>query len=120
LPLEVTPLGIDEDDIDPEDRENYKSDLKTLKLQKELLAIAGWPNCKAVYEEELRDAEKYAAYCQDLVDHPNRGGQGTGCDPVSRQKALEEAKARVAYRKRLIAELDAVRVKWAPAPGALG
>ncbi len=28
-----------------------------------------------------------------------RGGIGTGCDPVSRWQALEEANAKVAYRK---------------------
>ena len=33
-------------------------------------------------------------------------GQGTRCDPSSRQEDLEEAKARVAYRRALLDGLD--------------
>jgi hypothetical protein len=114
LPTEVTVLGIDEDDIDPADRENYKSNLKILQLQKELLALCGWPDCRHIYEQELADAESYVTHCQDLVDHPGRGGQGTGCDPEIRRQALEQAQAKVEYRRRLLDELDETRRKWAP------
>jgi hypothetical protein len=116
LPIEVTALGIDEDYLDPEDRENYKSDLKALKLQKELLAIAGWPEgARREYENNLREAEEWETYCRELVARPGKGGQGTGSDPESRRKALEEAEARVEYRKRLLTGLEAVQAKWAPA-----
>jgi CheY-like chemotaxis protein len=49
-----------------------------------------------------------------VVEHPGRGGQGTGCDPKSRRKALENALERVEYRRELLAGLDAVQAKWAP------
>ena len=32
-----------------------------LELQRELLAIAGWPDCREAYEENLREAESRAA-----------------------------------------------------------
>src|SRR6516225_5369543 len=66
LPIEITPLGVDEKQIDPDDS-RYQEGLKALKLQREFLTIAGWPDCRHVYEEKLRDAEKFAAYCADLV-----------------------------------------------------
>jgi hypothetical protein len=120
LPYEITALGCSEDDL-PLDRDISdwnKTPPKAVALQRQFLAVAGWPDCRAIYEEELRDAEKSVAYYRELVEHPGRGGQGTGTDPESRRKALDDALAKVKYRKRLLAELDAVRAKWAPAAGA--
>jgi hypothetical protein len=48
-----------------------------------------------------------------VVEHPGRGGHGTGCDPKSRRKAFENALERVEYRRELLAGLDAVQAKWA-------
>jgi hypothetical protein len=116
LPIEITPLGVDEKQIDPDDS-RYQEGLKALKLQREFLTIAGWPDCRHVYEEKLRDAEKFAAYCADLVEHPDHGGQGTGSDPKSRREALAEALAKVEYRRQLLEGLEAVQAKWAaPTP----
>ena len=116
LPYEITALGCSEDDlpIGPDARDWDKSLPKAVALQKQFLAVAGWPDCRNIYEEELHDAEEWAAYCRELVEHPDRGGQGTGCDPQSRRKALKTALAKVEYRKRLLTELDDVQRKWAP------
>ena len=111
LPIEITPLGVSEDQIDPDDS-RYREDLKALRLQREFLTIAGWPDCRQAYGENLRDAEDWASYCRKQVEHPSPGQQGTGCDPVSRQENLDEAMARVAYRKKLLVELDGVQKKW--------
>jgi hypothetical protein len=75
-------------------------------LQRELLKVAGWPDCRAAYQENLREAEEWEEYCQELVDHPDRGQSGTGSDPASRRRKLGETKAAVADRRRLLAELD--------------
>jgi hypothetical protein len=115
LPIEVSVLGVSEDYLD-EDDEHYQDDLKSLALQREFLALCGWPDCREVYEKELREAERSVAYYRDLVEHPEHGGIGTGCDPISRRRSLEEAEARVEYRRELLAELAAVQAKWAP-PG---
>ena len=113
LPIEITVLGIDEDDLDPED-ENYKSDLKALKLQKELLAIAGWPDCRSVYEKNLRKAEEWMEYCHERVEHTPVGQFGSRCSSESPQEKLEDAEAEVAYRDQLLDELGEVQAKWAP------
>jgi hypothetical protein len=107
LPSEITALGCSEDELDPADH-RYQYDVKALALQKQLLSAAGWPDCRQVYEENLRDAQEWAAYCRELVKYPDRGSIGTGCDPFSRREKLQEAKAEVAYRKKLLAELDEV------------
>jgi hypothetical protein len=39
------------------------------------------------------------------VDNPDKGGQGTGSDPLSRLLALDEAEAEVAWRQQLLDEL---------------
>ena len=51
---------------------------------------AGWPDVRPAYLENLRKAEEWVAYCAKLVEHLELGRIGTGCDPVSRQRALEE------------------------------
>jgi hypothetical protein len=79
---------------------------RTQALQRELLKVAGWPDCRAAYQENLREAEEWEEYCQELVDHPDRGHSGTGSDPASRRRKLGETKAAVADRRRLLAELD--------------
>jgi hypothetical protein len=122
LPCEITALGVDDDDGDPDsERTNLRGDgpwkrslKRAVAWQRQLLRIAGWPDCRQEYEKNLADAEKWAAYCHSLVEGPWRGGQGTGCDPVSRRRSLQEAEERVAWRKQLLAELDEVRERWKP------
>jgi hypothetical protein len=114
LPIEVTVLGIDEDDVDPEDREHYRDNLKALKLQKKLLALCGWPDCRTTYEDELRKAEEYATYCRKRVENFPGGEFGTGTSPAERQESLERALAQVEYRRELLEGLEAVQAKWTP------
>jgi hypothetical protein len=108
LPEEVTSLGVSEDNPpDPKNIGAWDSSYdKAIKLQRKLVATVGWPDCRAAYEANLKEAKEWAAYCAKLVKHPELGGQGTGCDPVSRRAALKEAQKRVAYRKKLLADLD--------------
>ncbi len=116
LPKEITPLGVCEDDF-PVDSDvqdwDRRSQEAAIKLQRRLLEIAGWPDCRHEYEKNLKDAEEWADYCRELVRHPDRGGQGTRCDPKSRREDLEEAVAKVAYRRELLAGLASVQRKWA-------
>ncbi len=79
---------------------------KVLELQRQLLAVAGWPDCRAAYGENLREAEKWRDYCADLVRDPKAGHRGTGDDPQSRRQRLKEAQQEVAYRRKMLAELD--------------
>jgi hypothetical protein len=72
----------------------------------ELFAIAGPPDCRAAYEKNSKEAEDWASYRQELVDHPERGGQGTGEDPESRKLSLQEALKAVAWRRELLESLD--------------
>jgi hypothetical protein len=67
--------------------------------------VAGPPNVRRAYEANLREAEEMAAYCRELVDNSNKGGQGTGRDPLSRLLALDEAEGEVAWRQQLLDEL---------------
>jgi hypothetical protein len=107
LPAEIDGLGVSEDDPpDPASANAWDMAYpKDIGLQRQLVAAAGWPDCRTAYEKNLQEAQSWARYCCELVDHPERGGQGTGCDPQSRRQALEEAKADVAYRKKLLADL---------------
>jgi hypothetical protein len=105
LPAEIDGLGIHDA---PDPASNNAWDMaypKVIGLQRQLLAAAGWPDCRKAYEENLKEAQSWARYCRELLEHPERGGQGTGCDPASRRQVLEEAKADVAYRKKLLADL---------------
>jgi len=109
LPDTITALGVSEQNaplVQGGTNSFDNSYAQALELQRELLAIAGWPDCRAAYEENLREAESMAAYYLELVEHPERGGQGTGCDPASRAIKLKEARSDVAYRKRLLSELN--------------
>jgi len=83
-----------------------KSYAQAILLQRELLKIAGWPDCRSAYAENLREAEDWAAYCKEMFEHPERGHQGTGSDPKSRRAALKDALEAVAYRKRLLHEIQ--------------
>jgi hypothetical protein len=118
LPREIDALGINEDDLSAVDADEARDRgwSKALALQKQLLKLAGWPNCRQQYEENLREAEEDAAYCRERVEHPPAGEYGTGCDPESRRERLEKAIAEVEYRKELLKELEAVRAKWTPIP----
>jgi hypothetical protein len=113
LPIEITPLGVSEDLIDS-DGSRYQEDLKALKLQREFLTIAGWPDCRKINEEELRDAEQRVTYCRQRVENFPGGEFGTGTSPAERQEALDDALAEVKHRRELLAGLDAVQRKWAP------
>jgi hypothetical protein len=107
LPSTVTPLGVDADEDPPEqdDRAWARGWAEAVSLQKELLRVAGPPNVRRAYEANLREAEEMAAYCRELVDNSNKGGQGTGRDPLSRLLALDEAEGEVAWRQQLLDEL---------------
>ena len=80
---------------------------KVLALQRELLAVAGWPHCRAAYEENLREAEEWRDYRVLLVRDPDARHQGTGMDEASLRERLKEAREEVAYRKKLLADLGA-------------
>jgi hypothetical protein len=110
LPYEITALGVDQDDTPENCGSAWDPSMpKAIALQKQLLELAGWPDCRAEYEKLLHQAEEYAAYCRELVEHPDRGGQGTGSDPKSRRQALANALERVENRKELLEGLEAVQ-----------
>src|SRR5262249_47976005 len=116
LPYEITVLGCSEDDLPlGQDCSKWDKTLpKAVALQKQFLAVAGWPHCRKIYEEQLHDAEEHVAYCREQVEHPPQGAFGTGCGLESRQETLEDILAEVEYRQELLAGLDAVQRKWAP------
>ena len=105
LPVEVISLGVDQgeppDYLDAHQCADWRA---AQVLQRELLKVAGWPDCRAAYEANLKEALEWAAYCKEEVDHCSH--QGTGSDLASRRRKLEEAKTSVDYRKRLLAELE--------------
>ena len=109
LPSEITAGGVSEDNPPPpkSTRLHDKAYEKVLALQRELLAVAGWPDCREAYERNLRNAEEDRDDCARLVRDPDARHQGTGMDPASLRRSLREAQAEVAYRKKLLAELDA-------------
>ena len=99
LPREICAYGVDA--INGVGRES-------LYWQRLLLEAAGWPSdCRVAYEANLKEAEHQRDRCIELLRHPERGGIGTGCDPISRRRKLEEAEEWVAYRQQLLAELEA-------------
>ena len=106
LPDCITELGVCEDETPsaPAFEDVYP---KVIKLQRELLKQGGWPKgCRAAYEKNLARAEEDERECAALVKHPDRGGQGTGSDMVSRRRDLKKAREEVAYRKVLLADLE--------------
>jgi hypothetical protein len=114
LPLEITLLGCSQDDEPPEYPPDRKSLQRSQALQRQLLAVAGWPDCRQVYERNLARAKKTAAHCRQQYEHPPAGEYGTGCDPESRRQRMEEAEDEVAYRRELLAGFEAMRAEWAP------
>jgi hypothetical protein len=109
LPAEIGASGVSED-MPPQPNSDRCWDAaypKILALQRELLAAAGWPNCREAYEKNLCEAEEWRDYCAMLVKNPDEGHRGTGSDPESRRERLKEAKEEVAYRKKLLAGIDA-------------
>jgi hypothetical protein len=107
-PWQESPLppelhGIDEATADLTNKWGRQS----LRLQRKLMKLCGWPNdCRHVYEEDLKEAISWRDYCLELIRHPEYGGQGTGCDPISRRRKLEKAEEKVAYYKHLLDALD--------------
>ena len=73
LPREVSSLGCSEGE-ESDSGPSHESWHQAIELQRELIKIAGWPDCRAAFEENLRDAQSRVAYAQELVDHPERGG----------------------------------------------
>lgn len=107
LPGEIIELGVDQGEPREWMGSAQQRDWRNAQaLQRELLEVAGWPDCRKAYEENLREAEDWLAYCQELVDDPTHGGTGTGSDPESRRRKLEDAEAKLAYRRELLDGLD--------------
>ena len=117
FPPEIAgPLGCSEDDlpIDPEADAWEKSKPKVLEWQRQLLAVAGWPDCRHVYEEELRDAEASFEWARKRFEKLPAGEYGSGTDLETRRERMLQAEAELAYRKKLLAGLTRVQKKWAP------
>ena len=81
LPDTITALGVSEENAPLVqsgatllDNNSYAL---ALELQRELLAIAGWPDCREAYEETCARLS-LGLPCLELLEHPERGGQGTG------------------------------------------
>lgn len=107
-PWQKSPLPPELHGIDERKAPNNKWGRQSLRLQKKLLKLCGWPNDRRhVYEQDLKDAERYRDYRLELVRHPDRGAKGTNCDPAGRRRELEKAQAQVDYQRQLLAELEA-------------
>ena len=111
LPYEITCLGTAEwekDTLEPD--RGWDAQWQTcIEIQRELLKIAGWPDCRRVYEHNLKEAEECAAYEQSLVDNPTSGGMSHGDPKVQlayRKRSLARALEQVAWRKQLLEELE--------------
>lgn len=106
LPREVSSLGCSEGE-ESDSGPSHESWHQAIELQRELIKIAGWPDCRAAFEENLRDAQSRVAYAQELVDHPERGGLGADDEKGRRKEGLAQAKANLQWREDLLAGLDA-------------
>ena len=109
LPSEILSRGVSPD-FPPSPNSGRPMDEsydKALAIQRELLAVAGWPDCRAAYEKNLREAVEMRDYYALLLRDPDARYQGTGMDTVSLRQGLKEAEAEVRYRKKLLAGLDA-------------
>ncbi len=84
------------------------------ELQRKLLAVAGWPDCRAEYQENLADARGMASYYRMLIKHPERRSKGTGSDEFTLRRKLKEEEREVRYRQRLLRELEAVQEEYRP------
>ena len=105
LPREVSSLGCSEGE-ESDSGPSHESWHQAIELQRELIKIAGWPDCRAAFEENLRDAQSRVAYAQELVDHPERGGLGADDEKGRRKEGLAQAKANLQWREDLLAGLD--------------
>ena len=110
LPSEITVLGCSEGDLDTNPDRLLE---RALMWQRKLLAVAGWPDCRATYEENLRDAEEGFDWARKRFENPPRGEYGTGTTPEERRQRMLDTAAEVEYRKGLLAGLDRVQKKWA-------
>jgi hypothetical protein len=106
LPYEATCLGVSELVTHDQETPWNESWEPAMELQRDLVKLAGWPDVRAAYERKLREAQERVAHAQDLIDHPERGGHGTGDDKASRQLALEKAQANLQWRHELLASPD--------------
>src|SRR6188472_3143559 len=63
LPREIGALGCSEEDlarVAPDSPRLWDKALpRSLELQRRLLALAGWPDCREAYETNLREAEEW-------------------------------------------------------------
>ena len=115
LPSEITAGGVSRGPTRPTANEHAactdKSYDKALALQRELLAAAGWPECREAYERNLARTPRSErdSTAPELVRDPDAGPRGG--DPAwTRHRCggrLKDARADVAYRKKLLAGLDA-------------
>jgi hypothetical protein len=83
--------------------EQFGPDLEA--TERELLELGR--RHREAYAEELRKAQRWAAYRRELIAHPERGGSGTRCDPASRREDLAKANSDVRYWRGVMARLDA-------------
>jgi len=122
LPLEISLLGCSQDDELPEYPPDRQSLERSQALQRQLLAVAGWPDCRKGYEENLRRAEQSAEWARKRFEYLPAGEYGTGTDLETRRQRMLDAEDEVEYRKRLLAGLTRVQRKWARriAPAEIG
>jgi plasmid stabilization system protein ParE len=108
LPREIIALGCSQDDeVDADSGRCWDQALpKALAIQRKLLKVAGWPECREAYAANLREAREWATYCRGLVKHPDRCHRGTSTDLPTLREKLRDAEGEVAYRKKLLDELD--------------
>ena len=112
LPYEITAIGTaewEQDNLEPS--RSWDEQWHTcIAMQRELLTIAGWPDCRSHYEDNLKVAVAWAAYCRKIVANPKSGGT-SHADPKAqlahRREVLASALETVAWRKELLVELKA-------------
>jgi hypothetical protein len=116
LPMEIGPFGVSEDfPPDPKSGRCWDQEyLAMIALQRELLAVAGWPNCREVYKKHLAEAIEDRDYRALLLRDPDSRHKGTGMDDASLRERLAEAKVEVVYRRKLLAGLDAQIADYDP------
>ena len=86
LPREVSSLGCSEGE-ESDSGPSHESWHQAIELQRELIKIAGWPDCRAVFEENLRDAQSRVAYAQELARVPSQQ-----CENPAREASGASAK----------------------------
>jgi hypothetical protein len=116
LPAEITALGCSQDEGPIGDSTRFWNGAlpKAQALQRQLLEVAGWPDCREAYKENLRRAREMASYYRAMVKHPERRHQGTGSDELSLRRKLKEEEREVRYRQRLLRELKDVQEEYRP------